>query len=132
MSISARVDPNWPLSGCSTNAVACHACVCACLCVPAFCSSSNLTELVKAVRLLAAMSASQRESDDLLGAAQKLALATAGLLNTAQPENVENRSGQPVQLYWNMLEAPNRLASHYIAYVRTYVRMWWFWYFLLK
>lgn len=69
-----------------------------------FCfSSSNLTELVKAVRLLAAMSASQREGDDLLDAAQKLALATAGLLNTAQPENVENRSGQPVQLYWNML-----------------------------
>lgn len=69
-----------------------------------FCfSSSNLTELVKAVRLLAAMSASQREGDDLLDAAQKLALATAGLLNTAQPENVENRSGQPVELYWDML-----------------------------
>ena len=48
---------------------------------------------MKAVRLLAAMSASQREGDDLLDAAQKLAQAAAGLLNTAQPENVENRSG---------------------------------------
>lgn len=53
--------------------------------------SSNLTELVKAVRLLAAMSASRREGDDLLDAARKLAQAAAGLLNTAQPENVENR-----------------------------------------
>ena len=63
-----------------------------CVCVPN-CSSSNLTELVKAVRLLAAMSASRREGDDLLDAARKLAQAAAGLLNTAQPENVENRSG---------------------------------------
>lgn len=51
---------------------------------------------MKAVRLLAAMSATQREGDDLLDAAQKLALAAAGLLNTAQPENVENRYRQLV------------------------------------
>ena len=53
--------------------------------------STNLTELAKAVRLLAALSASQLEGDDLLKAARALAAATTALLNAAQPENMENR-----------------------------------------
>jgi talin len=53
--------------------------------------STNLTELVKAIRLLAALSSTPDEGQKLLDAARKLAAATAGLLNTAQPENVDNR-----------------------------------------
>jgi len=53
--------------------------------------STNLTELAKAVRLLAALSPTELTGDELLKAARALAAATAGLLNAAQPENVENR-----------------------------------------
>ena len=52
-------------------------------------SSTNLTELAKAVRLLAALSPTELTGDELLKAARALAAATAGLLNAAQPENVE-------------------------------------------
>ena len=57
-------------------------------------SSTNLTEMAKAVRLLAALSASQLEGDDLLKAARALAAATAALLNAAQPENMEVATGK--------------------------------------
>lgn len=52
-------------------------------------SSTNLTELAKAVKLLAALSTSDLEGDDLLKAARALAAATAALLNAAQPENMD-------------------------------------------
>ena len=51
--------------------------------------STNLTEMAKAVCLLASLSASRLEGDDLLKAARALAAATAALLNAAQPENME-------------------------------------------
>ena len=50
--------------------------------------------MAKAVRLLAALSASQLEGDDLLKAARALAAATAALLNAAQPENMEVATGK--------------------------------------
>ncbi len=53
------------------------------------CSSTNLSELAKAVRLLAALHPTQPTGDELLKAAQALAGATAGLLSAAQPENME-------------------------------------------
>ena len=52
-------------------------------------SSTNLTELAKAVCLLAALSPSTPSGDELLKAARALAAATAALLNSAQPENIE-------------------------------------------
>ena len=57
--------------------------------IPLFCSSTNLTELAKAVKLLAALSTNDLEGDDLLKAARALAAATAALLNAAQPENMD-------------------------------------------
>ena len=54
-------------------------------------SSTNLTELAKAVRLLAALNPTDLTGDELLRAARNLAAATAGLLNAAKPENVEVR-----------------------------------------
>ena len=53
--------------------------------------STNLTELVKAIRMLAALSSTPDSGQRLLDAARKLAAATAGLLSNAQPENVDNR-----------------------------------------
>ena len=41
------------------------------------------------MRLLAALAPSELEGDELLRAARALAAATAGLLNAAQPENME-------------------------------------------
>ncbi len=74
-------------------------CACVCMCVleqgvtfPLLSSppsSTNLTELAKAVRLLASLSPSTPTGDELLKAARALAAATAGLLNSAQPENME-------------------------------------------
>ena len=58
---------------------------------PATCSSTNLNELAKAVRLLAALNVEGMTPDDLLQAARALAVATAGLLNASQPENLEVR-----------------------------------------
>ena len=52
-------------------------------------SSTNLNELAKAVRLLAALNVEGMTPDDLLKAARALAAATAGLLNTTKPENLE-------------------------------------------
>ena len=45
--------------------------------------------MAKAVHLLASLSASQLEGDDLLKAARALAAATAALLNAVQSENME-------------------------------------------
>ena len=59
------------------------------VCVFVWCSSTNLSELAKAIRLLAALHPTQPTGDELLKAAQALAGATAGLLNSAQPENME-------------------------------------------
>ena len=61
-----------------------------------FSSSTNLTELAKAVRLLAALSPTPLTGDELLKAARNLAAATAGLLNAAKPENVEVRQTAPI------------------------------------
>ena len=61
-----------------------------------FSSSTNLTELAKAIRLLAALSPTALTGDELLKAARNLAAATAGLLNAAKPENVEVRQIAPV------------------------------------
>ena len=58
---------------------------------PTLPSSTNLTELAKAIRLLAALNVEGMTPDDLLKAARALAAATAGLLNAAQPENLEVR-----------------------------------------
>ena len=52
-------------------------------------SSTNLNELAKAVRLLAALNVEGVTPDDLLRAARALANATAGLLNASTPENLE-------------------------------------------
>ncbi len=52
-------------------------------------SSTNLTELAKAARLLAALNPDGPTGDDLLKAARALAAATAALLNSAQPENMK-------------------------------------------
>ena len=52
-------------------------------------SSTNLTELAKACRMIAALRPHEKGSDDLLNAARKLAAATANLLNASQPENLE-------------------------------------------
>ena len=53
------------------------------------CSSTNLTELAKAARILATLNSNDLEGDDLLKAARALAAATAALLNAAAPENIE-------------------------------------------
>lgn len=53
------------------------------------CSSTNLTELAKAARILATLNPNDLEGDDLLKAARALAAATAALLNAAAPENIE-------------------------------------------
>lgn len=53
-------------------------------------SSTNLNELTKAVRLLAALNM-EGMTPDLLKVARSLAAATAKLLNAAQPENLEVR-----------------------------------------
>ena len=60
-----------------------------CTCSLVSCSSTNLTELAKAVRLLAALSTTELTGDELLKAARALAAATAGLLDAAKPENIE-------------------------------------------
>ena len=52
-------------------------------------SSTNLTELAKACRMIAALQPHEKGSDDLLNAARKLAAATANLLKASQPENLE-------------------------------------------
>ena len=52
-------------------------------------SSTNLTELAKAARILATLNPNALEGDDLLKAARALAAATAALLNAAAPENIE-------------------------------------------
>lgn len=53
------------------------------------CSATNLTELAKAVKMLAALSDSDQDRGNLLAAAQALAEATAKLLNSSKPENIE-------------------------------------------
>ena len=53
--------------------------------------STNLNELAKAVRLLAALDVEGMTPDDLLRAARALANATAGLLNASSPEHLEVR-----------------------------------------
>jgi len=53
------------------------------------CSSTNLTELAKACRMIAALQPHEKGSDDLLNAARRLAGATANLLKASQPENLE-------------------------------------------
>ena len=58
---------------------------------PSLLSSTNLNELAKAVRLLAALDVEGMTPDDLLRAARALANATAGLLNASEPENLEVR-----------------------------------------
>ena len=52
-------------------------------------SSTNLTELAKAVRLLGALFPDGLSGDELLKAARALAAACAALLNAAQPENMK-------------------------------------------
>ena len=51
-------------------------------------SSTNLSELAKAVRMLAALTPTEGEGSNLLDAARALAAATADLLNSAHPENL--------------------------------------------
>ena len=51
-------------------------------------SSTNLSELAKAVRMLAALNPSEGEGSNLLDAARALAAATADLLNSAHPQNL--------------------------------------------
>ena len=53
-----------------------------------FSSSTNLSELAKAVRMLAALNPSEGEGSNLLDAARALAAATADLLNSAHPQNL--------------------------------------------
>ena len=52
-------------------------------------SSTNLSELAKAVRMLAALNPSETDGGNLLDAARALAAATANLLNSAHPENLQ-------------------------------------------
>lgn len=59
------------------------------LCSSFSCSSTNLTELAKACRMIAALQPHEKGSDDLLNAARRLAGATANLLKASQPENLE-------------------------------------------
>ena len=59
------------------------------LCNAHHCSSTNLTELAKACRMIAALQPHEKGSDDLLNAARRLAAATANLLKASQPENLE-------------------------------------------
>uniref|UniRef100_A0A1X7VGP0 FERM domain-containing protein n=1 Tax=Amphimedon queenslandica TaxID=400682 RepID=A0A1X7VGP0_AMPQE len=53
--------------------------------------STNLSELAKAVRMLAALNPSEGEGSNLLDAARALAAATADLLNSAHPQNLHKR-----------------------------------------
>jgi talin len=53
--------------------------------------STNLSELAKAVRMLAALTPNETDSRSLLDAARALAGATSSLLNSAHPERLKNR-----------------------------------------
>ena len=55
---------------------------------PSISSSTNLTELFKAVHLLTVLSSTDL-SDELLKSVRAVAAATSGLLKATQPENVE-------------------------------------------
>ncbi|CAI8034388.1 Talin-1 [Geodia barretti] len=66
--------------------------------------STNLNELAKAVRLLAALDVEGMTPDDLLRAARALANATAGLLNASSPEHLENRT--------QLLAAAGEMGAH--------------------
>lgn len=52
-------------------------------------SSTNLNELAKSVRMLAALNPNEGDSSNLLDAARSLAAATANLLNSAHPDNLQ-------------------------------------------
>ena len=54
-----------------------------------FIRSTNLTELAKAVKMLAALAPNESDSRQLLDSARMLATATAKLLDAALPENLE-------------------------------------------
>ena len=54
-----------------------------------FFSSTNLTELAKAVKMLAALSNTQQDGNNLLDAARALAGATSKLLDASHPDNIE-------------------------------------------
>ena len=54
-----------------------------------FTRSTNLTELAKAVKMLAALAPNESDSRQLLDSARMLAIATAKLLDAALPENLE-------------------------------------------
>lgn len=55
------------------------------------CSSSNLSELIRACRMLAAMDPDSLDGDGLRDAAKNLADAMGGLFNYTRPENWEDR-----------------------------------------
>ena len=54
-------------------------------------SSSNLGELIRACRMLAAMDPDSLDGDGLRDAAKNLADAMGGLFNYSRPENWEDR-----------------------------------------
>lgn len=72
-------------------------------------SSTNLTELAKAARILATLNPNELEGDDLLKAARALAAATAALLNAAAPENIE------VGFNWNYTQEEEKKILPYFS-----------------
>ena len=53
--------------------------------------SSNLPEMAKGVKMIAALMEDEKEGDNLMDAARKLAGAFSDLLSAAEPENKEPR-----------------------------------------
>lgn len=56
---------------------------------PSISSSTNLTELFKAVHLLTVLGSTDLSGDELLKSVRAVTAATSGLLKATQPENVE-------------------------------------------
>ncbi len=79
-------------------------------------SSTNLTGLANAIRLLASLNPVEPTGDDLLRAARALAAATAGLLDAAKPENIEVEHTSRILislLTCSLLVSSLRIASSY-------------------
>ena len=65
-------------------------CVCVCVCVHVdLHRSTNLIEMAKAVRMLAALTPAEADKENLLDAARSVATACAKLLEATEPSQLE-------------------------------------------
>jgi talin len=70
-----------------------------------FFSTTNITEMSKDIRMLAALQESDDDSDRLLGAAKRLVDAFSTMLKAAQPDSKESRQ--------NLLSSASKVSKYF-------------------